>query len=354
MAKHEVVIHENTSATKESAPYLGSYIAKETVAMAAFAAVVGAKCGLPPIQVMAILSGAFDAIEALEAESLVRVHTDIGVVCGVITGSFPTSDAAFDPERNALELALRLDEGLRLSLADETAKIITDADVTKVRVDSVMDVNEQKPMNLIHGKRLFRVAGFNMVLSDEGAAVFLQNSQGTTFPVTVEDVISKQLFTARMADLLEAGDYKLVVKSRGGDAEGPLQTSFRRVKYLRVEDPEPLAVARLKSTMLDVDDATWFQHHGTAEADAFNTVTGTGFGEDLAAQIVLKDSEGAAVDTVEVSDLTRVSDGEFTFKLFEPPTRPPDGDWEDGPVFLEVTSGGTTVELQVAFVNPDV
>ena len=239
MAKHEVVIHENTSATKESAPYLGSYIAKETVAMVAFAEAVGAKCGLPPIQVMAILGGAFEAIEAMEKESLVRVHTDIGVVCGVITGSFPTSDAAFDPERNALELALRLDEGLRLSLADETAKIITDADVTKVRVDSVMDVNEQKPMNLIHGKRLFRVAGFNMVLSDEGAAVFLQNSQGTTFPVTVEDVISKQLFTARTADLLEAGDYKLVVKSRGGDAEGPLQTSFRRVKYLRIEDPQP-------------------------------------------------------------------------------------------------------------------
>ena len=239
MAKHEVVIHENTSATKESAPYLGSYIAKETVAMAAFAEAVGAKCGLPPIQVMAILGGAFEAIEAMEKESLVRVHTDIGVVCGVITGSFPTSDAAFDPERNALELALRLDEGLRLSLADETAKIITDADVTKVRVDSVMDVNEQKPMNLIHGKRLFRVAGFNMVLSDEGAAAFLQNSQGTTFPVTVEDVISKQLFTARTADLLEAGDYKLVVKSRGGDAEGPLQTSFRRVKYLRIEDPQP-------------------------------------------------------------------------------------------------------------------
>ena len=239
MARHEVVIHENTGATKESAPYLGSYIAKETVAMAAFGAVVGAKCGLPPIQVMAILGGAFDAIEALEAESLVRVHTDIGVVCGVITGSFPTSDAAFDPERNALELALRLDEGLRLSLADETAKIITDADVTKVRVDSVMDVNEQKPMNLIHGKRMFRVAGYNMVLSDEGAAVFLQNSQGTTFPVTVDEAISKQIFTARTEELLDAGDYKLVVKSRGGDAEGPLQTSFRRVKYLRVEDPQP-------------------------------------------------------------------------------------------------------------------
>ena len=272
MAKHEVVIHENTGATKESAPYLGSYIAKETVAMAAFGAVVGAKCGLPPIQVMAILGGAFDAIEALEAESLVRVHTDIGVVCGVITGSFPTSDAAFDPARNALELALRLDEGLRLSLADETAKIITDADVTKVRVDNVMDVEEQKPMNLIHGRHVFRVSGFNMVLSDEGAAVFLQNSQGTTFPVAVEDVISKQLFTARTADLLEAGDYKLVVKSRGGDAEGPLQTSFRRVKYLRVEDPQTPVVTSYEADGVEGEpitmDGSSLHVNGTNLADA--------------------------------------------------------------------------------------
>ena len=244
MARHEVLIHENTGATKESAPYLGSYIAKETVAMAAFAAVVGAKCGLPPIQVMAILGGAFDAIAALEAESLVRVHTDIGVVCGVITGSFPTADATFDPTRNALELALRLDERLRLDLADVTATIVTDADVTRVRVDNAMDIEEQKPMNLIHGKHVFRVAGFNMVLSDEGAAVFLQNSLGTTFPVTVDEVVSKQLFTAHTAELLEAGDYKLVVKSRAGDAAGPLQTSFRRVKYLRVVDPEPVPIAQ--------------------------------------------------------------------------------------------------------------
>ena len=239
MARHEIVIHENTGATKAAAPYLGSYVAKETVPMASFAPAVGAKCGLPPIQVVAILGGAFDALAALEAEGLVRVHTDIGVVCGVITGSFPTSDAAFDPTRNALELALRLDERLRLDLADVTATIVTDADVTRVRVDNAMDIEEQKPMNLIHGQHVFRVAGFNMVLSDEGAAVFLQNAIGTTFPVTVDEVISKQLFRAHTTELLDAGDYKLVVKSRGGDAEGPLQTSFRRVKYLRVEDPVP-------------------------------------------------------------------------------------------------------------------
>ena len=245
MARHEVVIHENTStATHDVAPYLGSYISKETVALAEFSAAVGAKCGLPAIQVIAIIGGAFDAIAALEREALVRVHTDLGVVCGVITGSFPTADAAFDPGRNALELALRLDDTLRLDLADTVPTIITDANLTKLRVDNVMDLEEERPMNLIHGKHVFRVAGFNMVLDDEGAAAYLENGIGTTFPLTVDEVVSKQLFKAHTAELLPAGDYKLVVKSRAGDAAGPLQTSFRRVKYLRVVDPEPVPIAQ--------------------------------------------------------------------------------------------------------------
>ena len=237
MANHQIVIHENTGATKTVAPYLGSYISKETLAMAKFASAVGAKCGLPAIQVIAILGGSFEALEALESEALVRVHTDIGVICGVITGSFPTADAAFDPARNALELALRLDDTLRLDLADTVPVIVTDEDVTKLRVDNVMDLEEERPMNLIHGQHVFRVAGFNMVLDDEGATAYLENALGTTFPLVIDEVVSKQLFKAHTAELLPGGDYKLTVKSRAGDAAGPLQTSFRKVKYLHVEDP---------------------------------------------------------------------------------------------------------------------
>ena len=239
MARHEVVIHENTSASKDVAPYLGSYIAKETVQMDAFANAVGAKCGLPGIQVMAILGGAFEAIEGLESDALLRIWTDLGVVCGVIRGSFPTADAPFDPDRNSLELCLRLDDSIRNLLADTVPTIITDVNLTRLRVDSVMDLEEERPMNLIHGRHVFRVAGFNMVLSDQDATVFLENGLGTTFPVVVDEVVSKQLFKAHTAELIPAGDYKLVVKSRAGDAAGPLQTAFRRVKYLRVEDPGP-------------------------------------------------------------------------------------------------------------------
>ena len=260
MARHEVVIHENTGALRETAPYIGSYISKEQVVLAGFAEAVGAKCGLPPIQVIAIIGGAFEAISALESDALVRVRTDIGVVCGVITGSFPTADAAFDPARNALELALRLDDTLRLDLADTVPTIITDEDLTKLRVDNVMDLAEQKPMNLIHGKHVFRVAGFNMVLSDEGAAAYLENALGTTFALVIDRVVTHQLFEAHTAELLPPGDYKLVVKSRAGDAAGPLQTSFRKVKYLRVVDPEPVPETVTITNVCCDDDESYVQY----------------------------------------------------------------------------------------------
>ena len=263
MARHEVIIHENTSATSAVAPYLGNYIAKETLALAAFASSIGAKCGLPAIQVIAILDGSFQALEDLEREGLVRIHTDIGVICAVIKGSFPTADAAFDPERNSLELALRLDDAIQLDLTDTVPVIVTDESVTKLRVDNVMDLAEERPMNLIHGQHVFRVAGFNMVLTDEGATVYLENALGTTFQLVIDEVVSKQLFKAHTAELLPGGDYKLVVKSRAGDADGPLQTSFRKVKYLRVVDPVPPPTG---PTVTAINDGTF--HTGT------NVVTG--------------------------------------------------------------------------------
>ena len=314
MARHEIVIHENTGATRTAAPYLGSYISKETVALDAFAEAIGEKCGLPKIQVIAIISGAFQAISALESEALVRVHTDIGVVCGVITGSFPTADAAFDPARNALELALRLDDTLRLDLADTVPVIITDADLTRLRVDNVMDLEVERPMNLIHGQHVFRVAGFNMVLGDEGAAAYLENGIGTTFPLVIDHVTSHQLFTAHTAELLPAGDYKLVVKSRAGDAAGPLQTSFRKVKYLRVEDPPGLTLTGVHSPgsgelTLRIDSGIWFEGTGLDAWDAatdrieaknddleepeYRRLTEPGAGEALFADGLLKLDEGA-------------------------------------------------------------
>ena len=271
MAKHEVIIHENTGATKESAPYLGSYIAKETVKEDSFASSACAKAGMSPIQFRAIIDGSFQAIEELERQGLVRIHTDLGVICGHIPGSFPTADAAPDPEKNKLCLCLRLADDIRLSLADTVPAIVADDSLTKLRVDNVMDLETPRPYNLIHGQHVFRVAGYNMVLDDEGATVCLTDKNGVTYEVVVDEVISKQLFKGHTANLLQAGDYKLVVKSRAGDAEGPLQTKFRKVKYLYVE-PDPLAVSE--------DGDIKVMTLGTLSNKTPCTMTGTNVGYD--------------------------------------------------------------------------
>ena len=342
MANHQIVIHENTGATKTVAPYLGSYISKETLAMAKFASAVGAKCGLPAIQVIAILGGSFEAIEALESEALVRVHTDIGVICGVITGSFPTADAAFDPARNALELALRLDDTLRLDLADTVPVIVTDEDVTKLRVDNVMDLEEERPMNLIHGQHVFRVAGFNMVLDDEGATAFLENALGTTFPLVIDEVVSKQLFKAHTAELLPGGDYKLTVKSRAGDAAGPLQTSFRKVKYLRVVDPEPPPAPTI----------TEVRQYGSSEANLISNMGGD-------VNIAGTNLAGARVywtytDTATSEPTTVEVDGGFlnvddTVINMTPSGVAQIGLMDSGDVVLKVTTPGGTAEQACRF-----
>ena len=273
MAKHEVMIHENTGATKESAHYLGSYISKETIKSDSFAARIAERCGLPAIQVQAILAGTFDEIELLQKDGLVRVHLDGLAVCGIITGSVPTADAAFNPERNSLQLAVRLDEDVRNELADATPTIVTDVTVTKLRVDNVMDIAIPRPYNLIHGKHVFSVAGFKMVLDDEGAEVFLQNGHGATFEVEIDEIKSSQLFTAHTKNLLEPGDYKLVVKSRGGDAEGPLQTVFRKVKYLSIEDVPTVDDIATEGHEGEIVSGTAFAAKGSG-LDAFDAEAG--------------------------------------------------------------------------------
>ena len=304
MASHEVTIRENTGATKDAAPYLGNYASKETVRLEAGSGQMSAKCGLPPIQVLAILSGCFEAIEALERESLVRVHTDIGVICGVITGSFPTADAPFDRERNSLQLALRPDDSIRLSLVNAVPAIVNDGNGTKVRLGNIMDLETHRPMNVIHGQKPFRVAGFNMVLDDEGAGVYLQNNIGVTFPVTVDEVTSRQLFTAHVAVAVEAGDYKLYVKSRGGDPEGVLQTTFRKVKCLAAETPAPKSsIVRVVCEGHESDPDILFDGGSV-------TIEGTGLAGATECTFTCQDKAGEKHDTVfGASDFTASADG---------------------------------------------
>ena len=333
-ATHNVKAYRNNTDTSSQAAFFGSYISHENVPIDALCAQVAALSGQTAIQVRAMLEGSFDAIAELEKEGLVIVHLDGMGVWAAMTGSFPTGDAAFDPERNALVLTIRLDDSLRLALVNETVQMVTDADLTKVRLDNVKDIAVARPVNLVHGMHPFRAAGVNLVLSDEGARVYMTDRAKAEHAVVVDEVHSNQLFTAHTAELLEGGDYTLFVESRGGDAEGPLQHGKCRVKYLRVEDPAPAEPPRITGAHSEGESDGEVNCGGAPlyiEGDNLETVT----------QVELLDESGEVFHTVSAT----YADDLLTTEDIEGVSRVP----QHGSI--RVTTAGGSDTYDVAYGN---
>ena len=142
-------------------------------------------------------------------------------------------------------------------------------------------------------------------------AAYLEDGRGTTFPLVVDEVVSKQLFKAHTSELLPGGDCKLVVKSRAGDAGGPLQTSFRKVKYLRVVDPGPTPTG---PTVTAIND-------GTFHAGGGNVVTGANmrFADAFPGNhLVIKDGTGADMGAmISTDEGTPVTETRFALNIDE-------------------------------------
>ena len=249
MATHAINIHENTGATKAKAPYTGTYIERDTLDFDALAEGIGTAAGLSPIQARAIIEGEFEEIIKLENEGLARVCFEDFTICAVIKGSFATSDAAFDASKNKLQLALHLSDRITNSLVNETPKIMSTS-AKRVDINAVSDIASPRPYGIVYGMKPFLVHGYNLVLSDEGASIYLEDKIGTVYEVVVDEATDPQKIKAHSANNLEPGDYKLIIKSRGGDAEGPLQTRKRNIKYIQL--PESMKLTNIVDCEQDV------------------------------------------------------------------------------------------------------
>ena len=334
MAKHEITIRENTGSTKEVAPYLGTYVSKETVKIDPISEAVAKLCGLPAIQVQTILSGAFELIAKMEKEDgAVRVNFDGFAVGQVIRGHFASSDAVFDPAVNTLELAILLNDDVRNHLVNVVPAIVADDTATKVRVHNVADVETPRPYQVIHGKHPFCVTGINLVTTDEGAEVYLEDSKGIKFDCVVDEVKSKQEFVAHSDALLDGGDYKLWVKSRGGDAEGTLQSDFRKVKYLHVEDP--ITIDKVASEGAD----------GIVKGEAF-AAEGEGLSWHDGDSVTVRWTEGGEEKSLEVTP-SETTPEKMEFDAVEAFDDIPD----DTELTFEFTLGGVDVEATTSILG---
>ena len=293
MAKHEINIYENKTLSKTVAPYLGTYVTKRDVDMKELCERASQLSGLPAIQLEGMILGAINAAAEMQKESIVKVNFDGFCVIAQITGKFATADAEFGPG-NKLLLAIRLDSDIRNCLINVTPTIVTEETTTKLRVLDVQDVAEPRPYGLVHGTHPFLIFGVNMVLTDEGATVFIEDSRGITYDVVVDEVVKeKQIIRAHTAALLEPGDYKVVVKTRAGEPDGELQSDFRRVKYMKVV--APVTVDKIATDGADgIVQGEAFAATGTnlsyGEGDSV-TVKWTQGGTEKSAEIEPKDTE---------------------------------------------------------------
>ena len=170
MAKHEITLHENTTATKTVAPYLGRYITKSTKLLADIVAKAAPKAGMPAIKLQTLIENDIEAFAELEKSGACRIHVDGGYVELRVLGSFPATDSAWDPEKNRLVIAFSVNPAVRDALVNETGTIVTDETSTKVRLDNVFDVEKAKPTEVIFGRHPFKAQGINLVMGDEGRA----------------------------------------------------------------------------------------------------------------------------------------------------------------------------------------
>ena len=90
----------------------------------------------------------------------------------------------------------------------------------------------------------------------------------------------------------------LVVKSRAGDAGGPLQTSFRKVKYLRVVDPAPEPTFTKVCGTGHEDDPAWT---GKVARNGKLSIIGTNLTDDLVVALLYAGEYEAEFDVDEVT-----------------------------------------------------
>ena len=234
MARHEIKIHANTGATSEKAPFTGSYITKSTLNLDMICAMAANLVGMPELKLKNLLQNSIEAFLDWEREEACRIHIDGGYVEIKLLGSFPAADSTWNPEKNRFVVVFVPDAKTRDHLINETPVIVTDDTSTKVRVDNVFDADptKAKPTEVIYGQNPFVSQGYNQVMSDAGAKAELVNARGVRFDCTVLEEMNRQNVKFKTAELLEAGDYRFMLTSRGGDAEGDLQTVMKKVKYL--------------------------------------------------------------------------------------------------------------------------
>jgi len=214
----------------ESPRWRGRLITTGSVDAAQVVADVADTLGMDAINVLRVLRGTNDAILARvkrgESVNMELVGFNIN-----LTGSFDGSDAAFDPNRNALRVNAYAKPILRDCLKGITPRNVTHG--LRATIFSVQD-NVAKEEGVITVASKVLVAGTNIYMGDaedEWCGLFTKKGE----LVVRANVLRNDSATADLSfDGLPAdGDYTLTIFARNGAPEDRMPATARRAVKVR-------------------------------------------------------------------------------------------------------------------------
>ncbi len=350
MAKFQITLHKNTGVTAEQAPYLGNYVSKGQIPYDEILKNTATGCGMPIDEVDAMLNGSVAAIIKRQIIQATRMDFGFAVFLPIITGGFATSDAAFDPAKNTYELAMSFNKDIRNALVNVRPEIVSEEGATKVKLGNVFSKANPRPYGVLRLGEVARGTGEHLVFTDDGAALKLEDTKtGAEIEIPLSGVTSEtsNVFEFTVPQNMLPGDYKVWVLSRGGDAEGAVQSVSYRVKVIAAPEPTGPHITKVTSDGGVEDD------HLAAKK---NHVLGTGLalGEGDHVYLRLIDTDGTVLEDnsqdhrVASSTDTEITSGDSGF--WPDDSEYPDGEWnEEGrTVKLRVVKAdGTSAERRV-------
>lgn len=270
----------NATETAEKAPYIGMAI---PVGSLAYDNIINRmlenKTFTSKATARYLLNAVYEYAAEKIAADVVRINLGTVSIYPMISGSFDTEDAAFDPKRNTLYVGASCSRELRDAVAGISPSMETTEGLTTVVIDSVMDIASQQ-LKIIDGVNDFRIAGRNLTVpdrEDESLALYDKTCMTKVCDVVVSETDDGQRITCHLAPSVTVpkGVYKLRLASHGADPTDPLAVVAHKVTLVNDATPPTPTLTGI-SPKLD-PSKEWQSAQPGQEGDASLTViTGTG------------------------------------------------------------------------------
>ncbi len=221
----------NTTPTKNVAPYLGLAIPAGSLAYDnILTKMVASGTHMTASTAKYLLEASYELMKDIIREENVRIALGSVTVYPSITGSFPSEDAPFDEDRNALTVEASYSQALQSqvgALTPQSAGATSEAS-SSVKMHTVYDL-ETMQRGVIRGAKEFRIAGIDLAVpdaSDESLELWAHDMSAKVSDVTIVSNDGGQQVKAALpaTGKVAKGRYKLCLKSHGLDPSAPLAT----------------------------------------------------------------------------------------------------------------------------------